>query len=182
MTEQEKITITTFLKGIGLDDQLISSILEWLGNASNSISTKENLTNQLELLKYSIRRAWESLSTVSSLAAMLLIVATFNSNLISINDSVRILLTILLLIIPLGVWLNFIDSTKAMDSSLDEMIKTIEKSNIVDKDNFKDLIKKGRKPTLKGILPFLTHCIFTLAVLLIILLVWKIDLIAFLVR
>jgi len=182
MGKEEKINTSDFLKRLGLDEESIKSAQETLKRASDLWTTKENIGSQLELLKYSAKRAWESLATISSLAAMLLIIATFNPSLISINNSVRILLTVLLLIISIVVWLNFFDTTKAMDSSLDEMIKTIEKSNITDKENFKALIAKGRKPALKGILPFIIHCIFTLAVLLIILLIWKIDLIGLLIK
>lgn len=183
MKQEEKIKITTLLKGLGLDDQTINSMLGLLDHSSTSMITKENLNNQLDLLKHSISRAWDSMPTICSLSAMLLVIATFNPNLIAIGLSVKIILTMLLTIIPFGIWINFIDAIKGQKASLKSMLETVEKSNIeeTEKRGLKDLIEKAKKPTLKGRFPFYIHCIFTIAIALIILLVWKIDVIELLI-
>lgn len=184
MSEQEEKIIISFLKSIGLDDQFIKSTLGWLNHASDSMSTKENLNNQLGLLKHSIARAWESMPAICSLSAMLLIIATFNSDLISTSFSVKIILSVLLFIIPLAFWLDFIDAIRGQETSLKSMLETIENSSMLEtkKKELKDMIEKAKKPTLKGRLPFYISWIFTIAIILIILLVWKVDPIGLLIR
>jgi hypothetical protein len=181
---QEKENTEDFLKQLGINEESIKSIQEKFKQAGESWSTKENLNNQLGLLKHSVVRAWESMPAICSLSAMLLIIATFNSDLINTGFSVKIILSVLLFIIPLGVWLNFIDAIRGQEASLIGILETIEKSNMLEikKKELKDIIEKTKKPTLKGRLPFYINLIFTIAVILIILLVWKIDIIEFLIK
>lgn len=181
--EKEKANNEDFLKQLGINEESIKSAQEKLRQAGESWSTKENLDNQLGLLKHSIARAWESMPTICSLSAMLLVIATFNSDLISAGFSVKIILSVLLFIIPLGVWLNFTEAIKGQESSLKSILDTIEKSNMseIKKKEIKDIIEKAKKPTLRGRLPFYINWIFTLAVILIILLVWKVDVIGLLI-
>jgi len=147
------------------------------------LATKKNLDNHLGSFRHSNARAWESMPTICSLSAMLLIIATFNPSLVAIGFSVKLILTILLAIIPLGIWLNFIDAIKGQESSLESILKTIEKSNMSEakKKDISDMIKKAQKPTFKNQLPFYIHWIFTIAIVLLILLIWKIDLIELLI-
>ncbi|MFA5208429.1 MAG: hypothetical protein WC428_07350 [Candidatus Paceibacterota bacterium] len=179
MNEEEKVKIISFLKELGLADQVINPILKLLDSSSASVITKESLNKQLDLLKHSISRLWDSMPTICSLSAMLLIIATFNPNLIAVGFSVKLILTVLLAIIPLGIWLNFIDAIRGQESSLVSMLKTVEKSNMseIEKKDIKDMMTKAKKPTLKGQLPFYIHCIFTVAIVLLIFLIWRIDLI-----
>lgn len=132
---------------------------------------KERFDNYAELLNYSVREKWRTLPTISALAATLLIVATFNKELLPITPLVKSLISVLLLIIPLGLWGLYSDLTTSTKSSL----KNIE--NIV-KDVFeKDIsehIKKAKKFNWIGFIPFLANVVLTLVVVVIILLIWKI--------
>lgn len=144
-----------------------------------ALQVEERFKNFSESLKYSVREIWKLLPSISALSAMLLIVATFNHELISINFSVKLLLSIFLALIPLGIWGAFIDLTKAVDSSLKGIMKVVKEGTGKDID---DQIKKAKKLTILGILPFVVVSIFSLAILVMIFLIWKIDLIELLVK
>jgi len=143
------------------------------------LRTKEQFEHFSESLKYSIREIWKLLPSISALSAMLLIVATFNHELIPINFSVKLLLSTFLALIPLGIWGAFIDLTKVVDSSLKEITKVVKEGTGKDID---DQIKKAKKLTILGILPFVVVFIFSLAILVIIFLIWKIDLVGLLIK
>jgi hypothetical protein len=170
------------LEGLGLtndmikDPEKIKTAFSALGKAW---STKGKVENENEALKYSVRSIWSLLPSISGLSAMLLVVATFNHDLIEINLSVKIIITILLVLIPLGLWGNYIDSQKAVYSGL-ERLKIIMKEDL-GKD-VSDQINKTKKPSLLGFIPPFMNFVFTFAIILIILLIWKIDLIALFLR
>jgi len=110
---------------------------------------------------------------------MLLIIATFNHELIAINFSVKLLMSILLGLIPLGVWLFYIDLSGATESS----VKNI--TQVFKEDIGKDItveVKKARKVTVIKILPFFMIVLFSLTIILMIFLIWKIDLISILIK
>jgi hypothetical protein len=176
---EEKNAEDFFKKIENLDPDLLQ---KEIGQAFNSFSALKTINDHFESLKYSVRTLWESLAGISSLSAMLLIVASFNPNLISINNSVKIILTVLLFLIPVGVWLGFMDSTKAMNSSLNEMVKIAKKHDLKGYEDFETQIEKARKPTFVGVLPILMYFIFTIAVILIILMVWQVDLLGVLIK
>jgi type IV secretory pathway TrbL component len=139
---------------------------------------KEEFDSVSESLKYSVREMWKLLPSISALSAMLLIIATFNKELIPLTFSVKLLLTILLILIPIGLWSAYLDLSKTIDFSF----KAIEK--IVRENLGKDIsnqTKKIRKPTPLSIMPLFINIIFSLIVLLIIFLIWNIDLIKILI-
>jgi type IV secretory pathway TrbL component len=139
---------------------------------------KEEFDSVSESLKYSVREVWKLLPSISALSAMLLIIATFNKELIPLTFSVKLLLTILLILIPIGLWSAYLDLSKTIDFSF----KAIEK--IVRENLGKDIsnqTKKIRKPTPLSIMPLFINIIFSLIVLLIILLIWNVDLIKILI-
>lgn len=63
----------------------------------------------LQLLKSSSTDRMKVLTSVSALSATLLVVATFNPNLILLDDGVRFLLSILLLLIPSSLFVYMRD-------------------------------------------------------------------------
>jgi hypothetical protein len=130
-----------------------------------------------ESLTYSVKEIWKLLPNISALSAMLLIIATFNKELVPLNFSVKILLSILLILIPLGLWSTYIDLTKTVEKSLKQLEKIIKEN--LGKD-ISEEIKKIRRQTVLGFMPFCIVTIFSFVVLLIICLIWKIDLIKFL--
>ena len=144
-----------------------------------ALQAKEQFENFSESLKYSVRGIWKLLPSISALSAMLLIVATFNHELIPINLSVKLLLSIFLALIPLGIWGAFIDLAKAVDSSLKGITKVVKEGTGKDID---DQIKKAKKLTILGILPLVVVSIFSLAILVMIFLIWKIDLVGLFIK
>lgn len=132
---------------------------------------KEQMERQAELLTYSVRERLRALPTVSALAATLLVVATFNRELIPITNTVKILLSILLAVIPIGLWGFYMDLSKATESSLKQMKDTVQ--NTTGKDISSE-IKKAKKFNWIGWAPFAANLLITLCVAGIILLIWKI--------
>lgn len=63
----------------------------------------------MQLLKSSSTDRMKVLTSVSALSATLLVVATFNPNLILLDDGVRFLLSILLLLIPSSLFVYMRD-------------------------------------------------------------------------
>ncbi len=180
--EEKMKSMEDILKGFGLSEDMIEDpekIKKAMSDFGKAWSAKEKLENESESLKYSIRAIWSLLPSISALSAMLLVVATFNRDLIEITLSVRIILTILLALIPLGLWGNYIDSKKGVDAGLKRITDIIKEG--IGKD-ISEQIKKLKRPSVLGVLPFFINFTFTLAIILIILLIWKIDLIETLIQ
>ncbi len=119
-----------------------------------------------------------SLISISLISASLLIIATFNPELIPLSISVKILVSILLILIPLGIWVVYVNNNKAIKLFLKMIQETINKANI----DISESIKKIKKPTFLGIMPIFIYTIFTLVVVIMIFLIWKIDLIELLIN
>jgi len=79
-----------------------------------------------ELLNWSVRQKFNTLSVISALAATLLVVATFNGELIELNNVVRILLSILLFLIPVSLWALMYELYKAEMGAMEGMKKSME--------------------------------------------------------
>ena len=176
--EEKMKSIEDILNGFGLSEDMIDhpeKIKEKFSDFGKAWIAKEKIKNESESLKYSVRTIWSLLPAISALSGTLLVVATFNRDLIEINFSVRIILTLLLILIPVGLWGNYIDSKKGIDAGLKRMIDIMKKD--VNKD-VSNKIKELNKPSILGYLPLFINFIFTFAIILIILLIWKIDLIA----
>ncbi len=115
-----------------------------------------------ELAQSSTREKYKTLSTVCSLAAMLLIIATFNENLFPITKYVKILVTILLSLIPLSLW----GLLYALYQ--DEKVARTELEKITEEE----MSHKGLMHFLLDIFPYLVAMIFTVVIFLIALLIW----------
>lgn len=168
-----------------LKDLMDNSGMEGVGEAAANLQAaeenkkkfaraKEELDETAEILKYSTREAIKLLPTISALAATLLVIATFNNNLIPLNNSVKILLTVLLAVILLGVWLMYWDLLNAQGNAY-EYIGLIGKKIGAD---FGPNIKEAKKIKLFGILHLATLILFTASIVVVTFLIWKIDLLA----
>ncbi|MDD5551601.1 MAG: hypothetical protein PHI88_00330 [Candidatus Pacebacteria bacterium] len=98
----------------------------------NARKRKEEL---FHLFKESVLGRLNFSIIVSTLSATLLIVATFNKELIPVNDFTKTLLTILLLLIPSGLFLYLyelnqtgVDSAKALKKEINEDLKQRKKN------------------------------------------------------
>lgn len=130
----------------------------------------EEIKNHIELANWAIRTRFETLSSVSALAATLLIIATFNDKLITLDNYVRVLLTILLIMIPGSLWGLFYETSKAAGDSFKKIYEVAEKS--MGKETA-DKMKIARNPSIRGAIPLIVYMIFTLVSLAIILLIWR---------
>jgi len=180
-SEEKMRLVEDILKEFGLTEEMLDpgKIKKAVLDLVKAWTAKEKLDDEVESLKYSNRVIWSLLPSISALSATLLVVATFNRDLIEITSSVRLILTILLVLIPLGIWGNFIDSKNALDSGWKRLVQITKEGT--DKD-ISDRIKEARKPSILGLLPFFINFIFTIAIILIILLIWRVDLIGIFIK
>jgi hypothetical protein len=75
------------------------------------------LRGQLDILFYSITQRMQILPSISALAAMLLIVATFNTALLPITNCVVFLLSLLLLLVPISLLIYNYDLKKTQHNT-----------------------------------------------------------------
>lgn len=130
----------------------------------------EQVKTHAELLNWAVRTRFGTLPTVSALAATLLVVATFNDKLIVLDDFVRVLLSVLLILVPSSLWGLFYEAIKAEDESFNKIYELTEK-NIGKEAALK--IKEGRKSSFRGMMPLISNIAFSITVLLIIYLIWR---------
>lgn len=168
--------IVKLFKSFGLDEKTfkefedVSKIKEEMESARKFLSGYEQVKTQGELLNWAVRTRFETMATVSALAGTLLIIATFNDRLIILDNFVRVLLSILLVIIPGSLWGLFYEVTKAESDSI-KKIYALTEENIGKEAVTK--MKTVMKPTLRGAIPFIVNIIFTIVVLLVIILIWR---------
>ena len=115
-----------------------------------------------ELGSQAVWERYKTLSTVSSLAATLLVVATFNENLIAITSVTKFLLTVLLSLIPICL-IGFLYELHRSEVHSRQKINEID-----EKEN-----KKEVKPGIMNYLPWLVTGILTIVILWIIFLIWN---------
>ena len=87
---------------------------------------KLSVDHKLEYIKIfvgnftdSVRRRMEILPSVSALAAMLLIIATFGDKIIPFNSTIKFLLSLLLLVIPFSLYFYNFDLKDAQKKNLE---------------------------------------------------------------
>lgn len=130
----------------------------------------EQVKSYGELMNWAVRTRFETLPAISALAATLLVIATFNDKLIVLDNFVRFLLSILLILIPGSLWGLFYEASRAEDDRFKKIYSITEEN--AGREAATEL-KKLRKPSLRGAIPLIVNIIFTIIVLLIILLIWK---------
>lgn len=144
---------------------------EKIGKAFKAWAANEQIKIHAELLNWAIRERFSMLSTVSALASTLLIVATFNNELIILDNFVRALLSVLLFLIPAGLWGLFYETGEAQKESLKHVKEIMEKN--IGKEAAAEVEKLQKKRSFRGLMPFLINAIFTIVVFLVIVLIWK---------
>lgn len=105
----------------------------------------------------SIWERYKTLPTISTLAATLLIVATFNKDLLPITPFIKVLLAILLLLIPISL-IVFLHALHQAEIHAREKI-----AEITDDKNWKDRIKPG----MQNYMPWIITAIFSLIIVII---------------
>ena len=88
---------------------------------------KKRKEELFRLLKDSVFARLKFMPGISSLAATLLVVATFNDALLPLNAFVRALLTLLLLLIPIPLFLYLYESNEAGIRATRELEKELNK-------------------------------------------------------
>jgi|SRR3989344_1969919 len=114
---------------------------------------KEQFRLQKEILFTAIRERFKILPTISALAATLLVVATFNPNLILVTDFVKIILAILLLIIPISLF-GYLWELKMAE---DKAIKWFEK--------YGKLNERSYFESILAYLPWIVFCILSFTII-----------------
>ena len=162
------------------------------GNKKNEDSVQENknYAQVLDAVKdYSdtiislSKEIINSLVSISIISASLFVIATFNPELSITSISVRILITILLILISLGILVSYANYKKTIRTSF-EMIQILAIK--LNNENINQLIsasiEKTKKPTFLGIMQSVIYFLFTLVIVILIFLIWKIDIIQFLIN
>lgn len=121
-----------------------------------------------ELLNWAVREKYKILSSISALSATLLIIATFNQNLIELTGFVRILLVILLSLATVSIWALLYELYKAETHGLDQLKSIMVELNKPDAirkfDKFRDI-------TFRGTIPWIIVGLFSVVVIIIIILI-----------
>lgn len=114
---------------------------------------KEQFRLQKEILFTAIRERFKVLPTISALAATLLIVATFNPNLILVTTFVKIILATLLLIIPVSLF-GYLWELKMAE---DKAVKWFEKyGKINERSSFESVLTY---------LPWIVFCVLSFTII-----------------
>lgn len=118
-----------------------------------SEAEKEQFRLHKEILFTAIRERFQALPTISALAATLLVVATFNPELILVTTFVKVLLAILLSIIPISLF-GYLWELKMAE---DKAIKWFEKYGKINEGNsFESVLTY---------LPWIVFCILSFTII-----------------
>lgn len=121
---------------------------------------KEQFRLQKEILFTAIRERFKVLPTISALAATLLVVATFNPDLILVTAFVKIILAILLLIIPVSLF-GYLWELKIAE---DKAVKWFEKYGKINERN--------RFESILAYLPWIVFCFLSFTIISIVALIF----------
>lgn len=114
---------------------------------------KEQFRLQKEILFTAIRERFKVLPTISALAATLLVVATFNPDLILVTAFVKIILATLLLIIPVSLF-GYLWELKIAE---DKAVKWFEKYGKINERN--------RFESILAYLPWIVFCFLSFTII-----------------
>jgi len=117
----------------------------------------ERLKVYLSLGEKSIWERYKILPTISTLAATLLVVATFNKELLPVTPFIKVILAILLLLIPVSLVAFLLALHEAETHSREKI------AEITEEKNWKDNIKRG----LQNFIPWIITAIFSIIIIII---------------
>lgn len=128
-------------------------------------SSQRRIEELFYLLKEAALERLRFLPGVSSLAATLLVIATFNNQLLRLTDFVKVLISLLLLLIPFSIFFYLYE----INETLNEAQKNLEK------ELGKKLISKDKKILLLvGVyFPWIALIVMSFVILSILILIWK---------
>jgi hypothetical protein len=143
----------SFKDGMGdfLDLQkMMPELLEnkYLKDLQEKQSNIERIKNYSDLLNWAVREKFKALATISSLAATLLIIATFNERIIILNNFVRWILFILLLLIPISLFCLLLELWKAERHGINKILEILQ--DVAGKKEIDEKIKKEIQPSIRG--------------------------------
>lgn len=133
----------------------------------------KRLKSFFDLLNKSIWERFKVLPLISSLSAMLLIIATFNKELIPLTFFVRWLIVILLSLIPISLFGYLVELRNAENHALRRIDEITE-------GELKEEIKKRTEGKFIAYLPWLVSAVLTIIIFLLALLVLKVPVISIL--
>lgn len=135
-------------------------------------SSMERLKLYQEVLKMASTEVWRSLTTIATLSASLLIIASFDKNLSEIDICLKILISILLILIPMGLWSFYKNFTDALKNAFNEMKEIVEKLDKEKAEKMKEVKKKSDKSFFTKI-PAIMNFFLTIVIVGILFLMWK---------
>lgn len=143
----------SFEEGLGdfLDFKKIMPILlenEYFKKFQEKQNEYEKMKNYFDLLNWAVREKFKSLATISSLAATLLIIATFNEKIIILTNFVRWILFILLLLIPISLFCLLLELWKAEHHGINKVLEILQ--DVAGKKEVDEKIKKEIQPSIRG--------------------------------
>lgn len=119
----------------------------------------------LDMTLSSISKRMQMLPTISALAATLLVIATFNEKLLPINLLVKFLLSLLLILIPAGLFFHNEDLKRAQRNSI----------NLINDYSGEDIDKKIKRDhfdKIAGLFPDIAIWIITLVIIGLFIMIW----------
>ena len=130
---------------------------------------KKQVELHLETFRLSTIEQYRNLTTISTLSAALLVVASFSRQLSLIDTPLKVLITFLLLIIPIGTWgfyKNFSDGSEVSLKHIEQIIG----SNIT--TDISELKAKSRKSLLSHV-PMFINAVLTIVIVGLLILMWR---------
>ncbi|OGF20571.1 hypothetical protein A2316_00465 [Candidatus Falkowbacteria bacterium RIFOXYB2_FULL_38_15] len=126
---------------------------------------REALKIQLDIILNTIKARMGILPIISTIFAALLVIATFNEQLIQLNNFVRVIISILLFLIPLTLYFYNVDLKMGLRNS-EEIIE-----NYIG-EKFNEMISRSRFEKFMGYFPDIVIYLSTLVVVIVIILIW----------
>ncbi len=99
------------------------------------------IKSHLDILTNAISARMQILPTASTLAATLLVVATFNPQLVPLTCLVKVLLSILLLLVPSSLWLYNYDLKRAQDKTKKYLEKLLGENEYENEGTLNEVVK-----------------------------------------
>lgn len=124
----------------------------------------ERLKPQWEILFTATSSKDQAVLTITSLAAAFLVIATFNEKLLPLNNLVRGLITILLVLIPISLFSHLLSADRTAQKAVKNMEKIIG-SELPRNQECADCYF--------SYFPYIAASILSLVIMILILLIWK---------
>lgn len=160
--------IRIFLNLTEEESKFLSNSIE---RVQKEINAEKSIKLYIENIDFNCKERFKMLTTISTLSAALLIIASFNPILVPFNILTKIIISLLLILILVGIWGFFVYTSSS--NALIEKICAVSKNDL-GKDISKEL-KDAQKLSIRKFLswiPFIANFLATVIIILIMFLLW----------